>query len=98
PREEPTGPEGKQRGGCYCEGPAAGAIGAKKDTGDEERVRVQGEDVVVAHGDIGEIEHGAYLPQQVLRSARGPETERSVVDDLDRGGQRLRKAIHADPH
>ncbi len=65
-------------------GAAAGAVGAGVRPAHEERVGLQAEDVVDAHGDVvGELEQGAEVLQQRFRPARGPGPQRS-------GGRRPR--------
>src|SRR5262249_58419471 len=70
-------------------GPAAGAVAAAGDPRDEERVGLQGEDIVVALGDIGEIEPRAPVPQELLRPTCRPGPQYPVVDLLDPGCERL---------
>src|SRR5262249_4585668 len=86
PCHETIGPVDGEREGFIFVDPAAGAIRTAPGLGEEERVRPQGEDIVVAEGDVmAEIEVGAPVPQQLLRSARGPGPQNPVVDDLDGG-------------
>src|SRR5215468_4051363 len=92
--DQAVGAEGAQREELCLDGPATGPVGAAKDLGDEERIRLHGEDIVEADGgDVGEIEPGAHVPQELLRSLRGPGPQSPVVDVLDGGGERLGKAI-----
>src|SRR5262249_61485427 len=73
PRQETVGSQDDQREDRTFVGPAADTVAPAKDPGDEEGVRLQGEDIVVADGElIDEIEPGAPVPQPLLCSARGP--------------------------
>src|SRR5262249_8669485 len=64
-----VGSEDAQREALGLVRPAAGAVGAAKDRGYEERVKLQGEDIVDADGvGRGEIEQSAQVPQELLRA------------------------------
>src|SRR5262249_11443676 len=92
-----VGSEDAQREELGLVRPAAGAVGTVKDRGYEERVRLQGEDIVEADGVVlDEIEPDAYVPQELLRSPRGPGAQSPVVDDLDGGFERLGIAIEVE--
>src|SRR5262249_17162755 len=72
PRQETFGTEDAQREDRYLGGPPAGAVGEAKNPGDEKRIGLHCEDIVVADGEIvAEIEQGAPMSQELLRSACG---------------------------
>ena len=75
-------------------GPAAGTGSAKVSPAQEQRIRLQAEDLVVAQGGVlGELERGAVVLQQRLPPVRGPGPQDPVVDDLDAGCERRCVAI-----